>query len=48
MYDRLSVLDNLMLFADINAVPKKNVLEILDKIGMKDTIKRKLRSFQRV
>lgn len=43
MYDRLSVWDNLMLFANINDVPKKNVLEILDRIGMKDTIKKEVK-----
>ncbi len=48
MYERLSVLDNLMLFANINDVPKENILEILDRIGMKETAKRKLKSFQRV
>lgn len=47
MYDRLSVLDNLMLFADINAVSKKNVLEILDKIGMKDTIKKEVKKLSK-
>ncbi|PIH04948.1 ABC transporter ATP-binding protein [Clostridium combesii] len=47
MYDRLSVLDNLMLFADINNVPKKNVLEILDKIGMKDTIKKEVKKLSK-
>nr|WP_280639270.1 ABC transporter ATP-binding protein [Clostridium botulinum] len=47
MYDRLSVLDNLMLFADINAISKKNVLEILDKIGMKDTIKKEVKKLSK-
>ncbi|WP_125154788.1 ABC transporter ATP-binding protein [Clostridium rectalis] len=47
MYDRLSVLDNLMLFANINDVPKENVLEILDRIGMKDTIKREVRKLSK-
>ncbi|MEA4825532.1 MAG: ATP-binding cassette domain-containing protein, partial [Clostridium sp.] len=32
MYERLSVLDNLMLFAEINGVSKKDVLEVLERI----------------
>ncbi|MGO5066092.1 ABC transporter ATP-binding protein [Clostridium sporogenes] len=47
MYERLSVLDNLMLFANINNVPKKNVLEILDSIGMKDTIKKEVKKLSK-
>ncbi|EJP6472958.1 ABC transporter ATP-binding protein [Clostridium botulinum] len=47
MYDRLSVLDNLMLFANINNVPKKNVLEILDSMGMKDTIKKEAKKLSK-
>ncbi|MGH4122747.1 MAG: ABC transporter ATP-binding protein [Clostridium sp.] len=47
MYDRLSVLDNLMLYADINAVPKKNVLEILEKIGMSETIKKEAKKLSK-
>ncbi|NFV13206.1 ABC transporter ATP-binding protein [Clostridium sporogenes] len=47
MYDRLSVLDNLMLFANINNVPKKNVLEILDSMGMKDTIKKEAKNLSK-
>ncbi|APH14507.1 ABC transporter family protein [Clostridium sporogenes] len=47
MYDRLSVLDNLMLFANINNIPKKNVLEILDSIGMKDTVKKEVKKLSK-
>lgn len=47
MYDRLSVLDNLMLFADINSVPKKNVLEILEKIGMSESIKKEAKKLSK-
>ncbi|MBU3091038.1 ABC transporter ATP-binding protein [Clostridium sp. CF011] len=47
MYDRLSVLDNLMLYADINDVPKKNVIEILDKIGMSETIKKEAKKLSK-
>ncbi|WP_409069358.1 ABC transporter ATP-binding protein [Clostridium sp. FAM 1755] len=47
MYDRLSVLDNLMLFANINNVSKKNVLEILDSMGMKDTIKKEAKNLSK-
>jgi ABC-2 type transport system ATP-binding protein len=42
VYDRLSVLDNLMLFADIYGVPKNNVTEILDKVGMRDAAKKEV------
>jgi ABC-2 type transport system ATP-binding protein len=47
MYDRLSVLDNLMLYADINGVPKKDVKEILEKIGMSDTIKKEAKKLSK-
>jgi ABC-2 type transport system ATP-binding protein len=47
MYDRLSVLDNLMLFADINGVQKENVLEVLEKIGMSDTIKKEAKKLSK-
>ena len=47
MYDRLSVLDNLMLYADINDVPKKTVIEILDKIGMSETIKKEAKKLSK-
>ncbi|WP_026884533.1 ABC transporter ATP-binding protein [Clostridium akagii] len=40
VYDKLTVGDNLMLYADIYGVPKKNVEEILEKVGMSDTIKK--------
>ncbi len=43
MYERLSVLDNLMLFANINDVRKENILEILDRIGMKETAKKEVK-----
>jgi ABC-2 type transport system ATP-binding protein len=47
MYDRLSVLDNLMLYADIYGVPKENVLEILEKIGMSETIKKEAKKLSK-
>lgn len=47
MYDRLSVLDNLMLFANINDVPKENVLEILDRIGMKEAAKKEVKKLSK-
>lgn len=47
MYDRLTVLDNLMLFADINGVPKKNIEEILSKIGMEDTMKKQVKKLSK-
>lgn len=40
VYDRLSVWDNLMLFANINGVSKKNVEEILEKVGMLEAAKK--------
>lgn len=47
MYDRLSVLDNLMLYADINGVPRKNVEEILEKIGMSADIKKEAKKLSK-
>jgi ABC-2 type transport system ATP-binding protein len=34
IYERLTVLDNLNLFADINEVPRANIYEVLEKFGM--------------
>ncbi|AGX42021.1 ABC transporter ATP-binding protein [Clostridium saccharobutylicum] len=47
VYDRLSVLDNLMLFAEINGVPKNNVLEILEKIGLSEAIKKEAKKLSK-
>lgn len=47
MYDRLSVLDNLMLFAEINGVSKKEVLEVLEKIGMSEAIKKEAKKLSK-
>ncbi|AUN02264.1 ABC transporter ATP-binding protein [Clostridium botulinum] len=47
MYERLSVLDNLMLFANINDVRKENILEILDRIGMKETAKKEVKKLSK-
>ena len=47
MYDRLSVLDNLMLFADINGVSKKNVLEVLEKVDMGEEIKKEAKKLSK-
>lgn len=47
MYERLSVLDNLMLFAEINGVSKKNVLEVLEKIGMSEAIKKEAKKLSK-
>ncbi|APR01947.1 ABC transporter ATP-binding protein [Clostridium botulinum] len=47
MYERLSVLDNLMLFANINDVPKENILEILDRIGMKEAAKKEVKKLSK-
>lgn len=40
IYDKLTVRDNLMLYADIYGVPKKNVAEILETVGMSNIIKK--------
>jgi len=47
IYERLSVLDNLMLYADINGVPKKDVKEILDKVGMSEDIKKEAKKLSK-
>lgn len=47
IYERLSVGDNLMLYADIYGVPHKNVKEILDTIGMSESIKKQARKLSK-
>lgn len=47
IYERLSVRDNLMLFADINGIPKENVHEILEKIGMSEYIKKEAKKLSK-
>jgi len=47
VYDRLSVGDNLMLYADIYGVPKNYVDEILEMVGMSDTIKKEARKLSK-
>lgn len=47
LYERLSVQDNLMLYADINGVPKKNVQEILEKVGMSEAIKKEAKKLSK-
>ena len=47
LYERLSVLDNLMLFADINGVSKKNVLEVLEKVDMNGEIKKEAKKLSK-
>ena len=47
IYDRLSVRDNLTLYADIYGVPKKNVEEILDKVGMREDIKKEAKKLSK-
>jgi len=34
VYERLTVYDNLLLFADIHGVPKQSIAEVLDKVGL--------------
>lgn len=47
VYDRLSVWDNLMLYAKINRVPKKNIEEILEKVGMSDSAKKEVKKLSK-
>lgn len=47
LYERLSVKDNIMLYADINNVPKKNVEEILDKVGMSGESKKQAKKLSK-
>lgn len=47
VYDRLSVGDNLMLYANIYGVSKSSVEEILEKIGMSDTIKKEAKKLSK-
>lgn len=47
VYDRLSVRDNLRLFADIYGVSKKSVEEILDKVGMSEDIKKEAKKLSK-
>ncbi len=37
LYERLSVYDNLLLFAKINDISKDRIFEVLDKVGLLDT-----------
>jgi ABC-2 type transport system ATP-binding protein len=39
LYERLSVWDNMVLFADIKGLAKKNVTDVLEKVGLGDTLK---------
>lgn len=47
VYDRLSVWDNLMLYAKINGVTKENIQEILEKVGMSDSIKKEVKKLSK-
>lgn len=47
IYSRLSVKDNLMLYARINDVTEKEVIEVLGKIGMGDSIKTEAKKLSR-
>jgi len=40
LYDRLTCLDNLHVFADIYGIPRKNSSEALEKIGLGDSAKK--------
>ena len=47
VYDRLSVRDNLMLYADIYGVSRENVDEILNKVGMSEDIKKEAKKLSK-
>ncbi|OBR93914.1 MULTISPECIES: ABC transporter ATP-binding protein [Clostridium] len=47
LYERLTVEDNLMLFANINGVKKKNVDEILEKVKMTEYRKRDVKKLSK-
>jgi ABC-2 type transport system ATP-binding protein len=47
IYDRLSVGDNLMLYANINGIPKESVEEILEKVGMLEDIKKEAKKLSK-
>lgn len=47
VYDRLSVWDNLMLYAKINGVTKESVKEILEKVDMSDSIKKEVKKLSK-
>lgn len=47
VYDRLSVGDNLMLYADLYGIPKKSVEEILEKVGMLEDIKKEAKKLSK-
>ena len=47
VYDRLSVGDNLMLYADLYGIPKKSVFEILEKVGMLEDIKKEAKKLSK-
>lgn len=47
VYERLSVWDNLMLYAKINGVPKESVKEILEKVDMGDSAKKEVKKLSK-
>lgn len=47
LYDRLTVEDNLMIFADINGVEKKSIDEILEKVDLLKFKKKKTKTLSR-
>jgi ABC-2 type transport system ATP-binding protein len=47
IYERLSVLDNLKLFAEITGAPEENVIEVLKKIGMSESVKKEARKLSK-
>lgn len=40
VYEKLTVWDNLCLFADIKGISRKNVKDVLEQVGMSDTVKK--------
>lgn len=47
LYERLSVWDNLLLFADIYGVSQNNVTEILERVSMRDAVKKEVRKLSK-
>lgn len=47
VYDRLSVWDNLMLYANIYGAPKKNVEEILEKVDLSEAAKKEAKKLSK-
>lgn len=47
LYERLSVKDNLVLFADINKVPRQRIDQVLEKVGLTDAKTKEVKKLSR-